>query len=924
MADFTKKQLTRATTFDDRRKGTQEDEKAEAGGFTKLSKRAQTFVGGSSTAAANTSLTVNKSGFEDVLYRRYFGMTGESTKTIPPLNANVEKSGPARSRAESFVGKVAANISDKDAIIIVDTFSTGALLANALYAAGYKIICVLSGDLKDLLDMKPEGLEYSFAETFILDTNIEEEIAVDKLLSDIRSLDLNLLAVFAGAETGVELSDQLSERLGLRTNGTALTEARRNKYVMGETIRAAGIRAVKQLHATSWGEIDQWINNWRPEPFQIIVKPMDSAGSDDVTLCHNIGEVQRAFGNIMGKVNGLGIVNKAVLVQEYLDGPEYVVDMVSCDGEHKVMAIWAYDRRPVNGAGFVCFGQRMLTMDEPYCRELVDYQKKVITALGIRHGPTHGEVKWCRGEPVLVEVGARCHGGDGMWVSIADECFGFDQAHATIYAYLDQAKFKQLPNEPHADTRISHGYLKWLINYETGVFECPNPMALREITTMDSYRGHQIFFAPGKTVIPTQNCFSWGGCVKLANKDEKRIKDQYHRIETLEQYALFKVNATDGSNAVSTEGKNRNKDQIVAVVDPFSTGAVLAAELTKLGYSVVAVYSAKLENLANLQNLVPQGLVLSFDAVVPFDDNPYVMINSIMSVKNKKLVAILAGAETGVEVADTLSELMNLKSNGTALTEARRNKYVMGETVRGAGIRAVKQLRSAVWSEIENWIQGWNPQPFEVIVKPMDSAGSDDVTLCRNVGEVKHAFEKIIGKVNGLGIVNKAVLVQEYLDGPEYVIDMVSCDGVHKAVAIYEYDRRVANGAGFVCFGQNLLIADDPRFAEIITYQKQVITALGIRHGPTHGEVKWCRGEPVLVEVGARCHGAEGTWKQVADYVYGYNQVQVTIDSYFHPEKFMDVPEMVSNTFNCLFIVFKVMYFVCSRSQGIHTVPFFS
>ena len=82
--------------------------------------------------------------------------------------------------------------------------------------------------------------------------------------------------------------------------------------------------------------------------------------------------------------------------------------MVSRDGVHKVVAIWAYDRRPVNGAGFVCFGQRLLTMqDDIHCEELVAYQKKVVDALGIRNGPTHGEVKWFKGEPVLVEVGAR-------------------------------------------------------------------------------------------------------------------------------------------------------------------------------------------------------------------------------------------------------------------------------------------------------------------------------------------------------------------------------------------------------------------------------------------------------------------------------------------------------------------------------------
>ena len=82
----------------------------------------------------------------------------------------------------------------------------------------------------------------------------------------------------------------------------------------------------------------------------------------------------------------------------------------------------------------------------------------------------------------------------------------------------------------------------------------------------------------------------------------------------------------------------------IAVVDPFSTGAVLAYELSQKGFKVYAgnklfhhlkqkqifwignswyyiVYSSNLEQLANLQNLVPQGLSLSFDKVIPFDPN---------------------------------------------------------------------------------------------------------------------------------------------------------------------------------------------------------------------------------------------------------------------------------------------------------------
>ena len=332
------------------------------------------------------------------------------------------------------------------AVVVTDTFTTGAVVANSLYKMGYKVICVLSADLKDLLKMIPEGLEVEFAATITLDVDAEHSEGIKSVIDQIHAVGLPIVAIFAGAETGVELADELSEIMGLRTNGTAQSDARRNKFVMGETVRAAGLRAVKQLRASVWGDIDAFLTEWKPSPFKVIVKPVDSAGSDDVTLCLSLKDVQNAFGNIMGKINGLGLVNRAVLVQEYLEGQEYIIDMVSRDGVHKTAAVWAYDRRAVNGAGFVCFGQRMMMIDDPHIRELVEYQKKVITALGIRNGPTHGEVKWFQGEPVLVEVGARCQGADGLWLSITNEALGYNQVQCTIESYLYPEKFAAMPD----------------------------------------------------------------------------------------------------------------------------------------------------------------------------------------------------------------------------------------------------------------------------------------------------------------------------------------------------------------------------------------------------------------------------------------------------------------------------------------------
>ena len=145
--------------------------------------------------------------------------------------------------------------------------------------------------------------------------------------------------VVAGAESGVELADALSEFMGLTTNGTTNSQARRDKYIMGECIRSAGVRAVKQLKTSKWGEVEAYIRAWNPQPFKVILKPVDSAGSDGVTLCKSMEECRKAFGNIIGKTNVLGLVNEQLLVQEYLEGTEYVVDMVSRKGS---TSVWPY------------------------------------------------------------------------------------------------------------------------------------------------------------------------------------------------------------------------------------------------------------------------------------------------------------------------------------------------------------------------------------------------------------------------------------------------------------------------------------------------------------------------------------------------------------------------------------------------------
>lgn len=447
-----------------------------------------------------------------------------------------------------------------------------------------------------------------------------------------------------------------------------------------------------------------------------------------------------------------------------------------------------------------------------------------------------------------------------------------------------------------------------LVSYQHGILE--SYLGLREIEAMTSYVSQNFHVHAGDELLVTIDMFSTPGSVLLVHDDAEQLKRDYERIRELEREGLYQLKATDKVAQVAFEEK-----KVVIVVDPFSTGAVVAHSLIQRGYECLCVYSDKLENIENVASLIPEGLTLTFAATIAYEGDLATTLAAVKkaaqsvldehrpanapprAASDKLIHAVFPGAELGVRLADSLSDALGLESNIFELSAARRDKYLMGETLRNAGVRAVKQVKATTWAEAEDFILNeLKPSPFEVVLKPLESAGTEDVILCLSMEQAEKTFHSILGKINGLGIENNAVLLQEYLEGDEYVVDTASRNGQHKVIAIWKYDKRRVNDAAFVYFGLSVTPAVGV-VNELIEYQFKVLDALGIRNGPAHGEVKFCRGSPVLIEVGSRCHGGEGAWVPIANKCVGYNQVDAAIDSYLDPEAFNKLPERVSFEF---------------------------
>ncbi len=244
-----------------------------------------------------------------------------------------------------------------------------------------------------------------------------------------------------------------------------------------------------------------------------------------------------------------------------------------------------------------------------------------------------------------------------------------------------------------------------------------------------------------------------------------------------------------------------------------------------------------------------------------FDPNLFVDIihhaadvrDTLSAIQDHQPSHIIAGCESGVELAEYLADQLNLPGNGSEHREARRDKFLMAEAVKACGLRTAQQFQSQDPEQIIDWIRSTLDWP--VILKPLKSTASDHVFCCNTADDVAATTRRILSETNVLGQRNRTVLVQEFLDGTEYVVDSVSLDGQRKTTAFWQY-HRPADASRFISYdAMTLLPYDGERQQALQSYAYKVLDALALNFGPAHCELMWLEGEPVLVEVGARLCG---------------------------------------------------------------------
>jgi biotin carboxylase len=233
---------------------------------------------------------------------------------------------------------------------------------------------------------------------------------LDAVVARLRALRPR--CVVAGCESGVELAERLAAAVvPQRCNAPGLAAARRDKWSMAEAVRSAGLPVIPQVCTADPAEVAAWLDEEGLAGRDLVVKPPRSASTDGVVKVPGGAGWEAVFAAGLGRVNQFGEVDDRLLVQEFVTGTEYVLDTFSDGGHHGLVDVCRY-RKVDNGPHMAVYDvMQWVPHDDPAVPVLLAHARAVLDAVGMRFGAAHVEIMLTGDGPLLIELGARPHGG---------------------------------------------------------------------------------------------------------------------------------------------------------------------------------------------------------------------------------------------------------------------------------------------------------------------------------------------------------------------------------------------------------------------------------------------------------------------------------------------------------------------------------
>ncbi|MCQ3914762.1 MAG: ATP-grasp domain-containing protein [Mycoplasmoidaceae bacterium] len=138
---------------------------------------------------------------------------------------------------------------------------------------------------------------------------------------------------------------RLSNDLGLKNNKLSNLPKMRDKFASQQTLKKAGIRCIESVRYTT---MEAALDFFKKHNNKIVVKPAKGVSSIGVSVCTSQAQLRKSIALAQSKEN-YSVTNKRPILQEFIDGEEYIVDTVSSNGVVKVSSVYHYHKKFIPG-----------------------------------------------------------------------------------------------------------------------------------------------------------------------------------------------------------------------------------------------------------------------------------------------------------------------------------------------------------------------------------------------------------------------------------------------------------------------------------------------------------------------------------------------------------------------------------------------
>jgi hypothetical protein len=222
-----------------------------------------------------------------------------------------------------------------------------------------------------------------------------------------------LAAVVAVDDDTAVLAAAIAERLGLKGPPTAAALAARDKHLQRRKLAERGVPVPRfELHALGL-DVTELAARVR---YPCVLKPLRLSASRGVIRADDPPGFVAAFARLrrileQPDVAGCGDWARHVLVEDFISGPELALEGVVTGGRLHVLAL--FDKPdPLDGP---FFEETIYTTPSRLPGRaqaaIGDCAQAAVTALGLREGPIHAELRYNERGPWLIELAARPIGG---------------------------------------------------------------------------------------------------------------------------------------------------------------------------------------------------------------------------------------------------------------------------------------------------------------------------------------------------------------------------------------------------------------------------------------------------------------------------------------------------------------------------------